>query len=155
MNYRVVGLPVEPFKPFFGLSDEDLAARGMRRYIADEKPGFPCRISLEDAEPGEGILLVNYDHQPAHSPYKASGPIFVREKQMETCDAVNTIPEVADNRLLSVRAYDKEHLICDADVVMGEELEALIRRFFADPAVDYIHVHNARRGCFAFAVERA
>ena len=79
MKFRFQGLLVAPFAPLFALSDTELEARGMRRMIADEKPGFPCRVSLEDAEPSERVLLTNFEHQPAHSPYRATGPIFVRE----------------------------------------------------------------------------
>jgi hypothetical protein len=37
----------------------------------------------------------------------------------------------------------------------GSELEALIERFLAEPRVAYLHVHNARRGCYACRVDRA
>ena len=79
MPYRFQGLSAEPFAPLPALSDGELKARGMRRMIADEKPGFPCRVSLQDAEPGERLILLSFEHQPAHSPYRAAGPIFVRE----------------------------------------------------------------------------
>jgi len=64
------------------------------------------------------------------------------------------VPEPLAIRLLSVRAFDAAGMMTDADVVEGRELEPLIARFFADPAVDYLHVHNAKRGCFAARVDR-
>jgi len=79
MSFRVSGLRAEPFTSLFGLDDEALARAGARRYIADAKPGFPCRVTLEDAEPGERVLLVHYVHQPADTPFHASHAIYVRE----------------------------------------------------------------------------
>jgi len=46
-------------------------------------------------------------------------------------------------------------MMVDADVTEGEVLEALLERLFANPKVSYVHVHNARRGCYAARVERA
>src|SRR5438046_165555 len=70
MAYVVTGLPVDEFRPLFGLSDAELAARGIVRHTADEPVGFPCRITLEDAPVGETLLLLNYEHQPADTPYR-------------------------------------------------------------------------------------
>lgn len=155
MSFRFTGLSPEQFAPLFALSDSELAARGMRRVIADSKPGYPCRVSLEDAEPGERLILLPFDHQPAHSPYKASGPIFVRENAREAFGQDGEIPSVLNNRLLSLRGYDAHDLIVEADVVEGDHAKSAIERFFARDDVRYIHIHNARRGCFACRVDRA
>jgi hypothetical protein len=155
MPFRFTGLAPEQFAPLFALSDSELAARGMRRMVADAKPGFPCRVSLEDAEVGERLILLTFDHQPAHSPYKASGPIFVREVAREAYDRVGEMPSVLHDRLLSLRAYDADDLIVDADVMQSANAESAIDRFFARDDVRYIHVHNARRGCYACRVDRA
>jgi hypothetical protein len=152
--YRITGLAAEPFGSLFALSDEELGEQGARRTIADEKPGFPCRISLTDAEPGERVILLSYDHLPVHSPYRARGPIFVREAATRF-DHANKLPEVFQGRLLSVRAYDAEAMMVDADVVEGTNAEQLIERFLAREDVDMLHVHYARRGCYACRVERA
>lgn len=155
MSFRVSGLAAAPFQRLFALSDEVLAARGVCRTIADEKPGFPCRVSLEDANPGERLLLLPYEHQPAHSPYRASGPIFVREQAGEVFDRVGEIPPVLRNRLLSLRAYDGEGMMLDADVIEGGEVECLIARLFTNARVQTIHAHFARRGCYACRIGRA
>jgi hypothetical protein len=155
MPFRFTGLSPEQFAPLFTLSDSELVARGMQRMIADSKPGYPCRVSQEDAELGERLILLPFDHQPAHSPYKASGPIFVRENARETFDRTGEIPPVLNNRLLSLRGYDADDLIVEADVVEGEGVKDAVERFFAREDVHYIHVHNARRGCFACRVDRA
>jgi hypothetical protein len=155
MDFRISGLPAAPFEPLFGLSDGALAERGARRMVADAKPGFPCRITLEDAEPGETLILLSHQHQPADSPYRASGPIFVRERARETFDRTNHVPEQLRGRLLSVRAYDGDAMIVDAEVVEGVELDGLIDRLLSDRQVAYLHVHFARRGCYACRIDRA
>lgn len=155
MDYVVTGLPLQPFQPLFGLDDAQLAARGIVRMVADSKPGFPCRVTLQDAEPGEPLLLLNWRHQDADTPYRSDGPIFVRESALETCVSRNTVPEQQRSRLLSVRAYDAAGWMLDADVLEGVDLETAIDRFFANPAIDYLHVHNARRGCYACRIDRA
>ena len=136
-------------------TDDELRRRGVERHIVDEPNSAPCRISLQDAEVGDEVLLFTFRHQAATSPYAASGPIFIRRAATQTFDAVNVIPDQQRRRLLSVRAYDARDTIVDAEVAPGTELETLIERFFADPRVAYLHVHNARRGCYACRVDRA
>ena len=155
MSFRYRGLPLAPFAPLFAMSDADLAQKGFRRMVVDEKPGFPCRVTLEDADPGERVLLVTYPHQAANSPYKSSGAIFVRENAQHAYDRVDEVPPVLRERLLSLRAYDEAGMMLDAEIVEGGEIETLLERFFASEATAYVHVHNARRGCFACSVERA
>ncbi len=46
-------------------------------------------------------------------------------------------------------------MMVDAEVAPGDELEALIGRFFRRPGVAYLHAHNARRGCYSCRVDRA
>ncbi len=79
MNFRITGLAPDPFRALFGLSDEALASRGIRRYVVDCQPGFPDRIEMKDAELGQRMLLLNHVSQPANSPYRASHAIFIRE----------------------------------------------------------------------------
>jgi hypothetical protein len=152
--FRFKGLPQAPFQPFLAMTDAELEIAGARRMVADAKPGFPCRVSLEDAEPGERLVLVNHEHQPAHSPYRASGPIFVRETARVPYDGTD-VPPVLRARLLSLRAYDTAGLMVDADVVEGAEVETLLARLFARDDTEVVHIHYARRGCFACSVARA
>jgi hypothetical protein len=154
-TFRLIGLPHEQFEPLFELPDAQLAALPAMRVIADESSGFPCRVSLLDAEAGEELLLLPYVHQPAPSPYKASGPIFVRKGARQRTLAAGEIPSCVSDRLISVRAYDAAHAIIDADVCNGPEVAREIERQFADPLVAYIHLHNAKRGCFSCLVNRA
>lgn len=155
MDYIVSGLPLSPFLPLFHLDDAALRARGVVRVRADAMPGFPCRITLEDAAPGESLLLLHWQHQPADTPYRAGGPIYVREQAQATARLRNGIPRQQRERLLSVRGYDADGWMHDADVVDGTRLEAAIERFFSDPRIDCLHVHNARRGCYACRIDRA
>ncbi len=154
MELRYTGLPPEPFTALFGLDDETLAARNIRRVTADSKPGYPCRVTMQDAEPGETLLLLAYEHQPAASPYRASGPIFVREAAGDTYDS-HAVPPVFLSRQLSVRGYNDTGDIVVAGVVDGDRAEALFKQMLEREDVAYLHVHNAGRGCYAGRVERA
>ena len=154
MSFRITGLSPEPFRALFALPDEELAARGIKRYVADAKPGFPDRIELRDAEPGEAVLLLNYTHQPASNPYHASHAIFVAEGAQQRYDRIDEIPQAMRIRTLSLRAYDAHDLIVDADLVEGRDVEVLIGRFFGNQKVVYIQAHYAKYGCYAGRIDR-
>jgi hypothetical protein len=153
-SFQFHGLAAEPFRPLFSMSDEQLAAHGARRLIADECPGFPCRISLADAEVGEPVWLIHYAHHDVDSPYRASGPIFVRSGVETARPAANEIPAMFWQRTLSIRAYDPSAMMVGAAVVEGSKLEQCILDFFSRRDVEYLHVHNARPGCFNCRVTR-
>ena len=153
MSYRVRGLAPETFDPLFDLSKAELRARGIVPVLVETKPSAPCRISLTDAEPGETVLLLNYLHQSADTPYKQQGPIFVR-RGCAQYDAA-TLGPALKLRTLSLRAFDEMGMMLDADLAEGEAIEKLIERFFANPDVAYIHAHYAKRGCYAARIDRA
>lgn len=153
-TFQFMGLPPERFAHLFPLAAEQLAPLGIVRVTADSKPGFPCRISLQDAEPGEELLLLPYEHLPAASPYRASGPIFVRAGAQQWRLRPGEMPPCVSSRLISVRAYDAQHMMLDAEVCSGDGLTREIGRQFSDAMVSYIHLHNAKRGCFSCRVER-
>ena len=155
MAFRITGLSAEPFRHLYGLSDQELAHHRVIRYIADKQPGFPDRIEMRDAAVGEKLLLLNHVCQPAETPYRATHAIFVREGAENAYDRVDEVPEVMRMRLLSLRAYDAEGMMLDADVVDGKDVESVIARFFAFPHVAYIHAHNAKRGCYSGRIDRA
>jgi hypothetical protein len=154
MSFRVIALCAAQFQPLFALDDAALAERGARRVVATNKPGYPCRVSLRDAEPGERVLLINYEHQPAASPYRARHAIFVIEGAVEAHPAIDEVPAVLCARLLSIRAFDAAGMMVDAEVADGGEAAPVFERMLANPAVSYLHVHNARPGCYAARVER-
>lgn len=155
IHFKITGLSPEYFHPLFQMSDSELAERNARRYVVDAKPGFPCRISLIDADVGETVILVPYDHQTAESPYRSSGPVFVREDASEAQLQVNEVPEVVRGRLMSVRAYDAAGILIASEVVEGIDIEKQIDQFFADEKVAYLHLHNAKPGCYSCRVDRA
>jgi hypothetical protein len=155
MSFQIVALPSERFAPLFDLSDAELNARHARRVVVDEQPGFPCRVSLADAEVGETVLLLSVTHHDVASPYRASGPVYVRRGVPTARPAVGEIPFMLTHRLLSVRGYDAAGMLLDAAVVEGGELERAIAGAFAAPAVSYLHIHNARPGCYNCRVVRA
>jgi hypothetical protein len=155
MSYRITGLSPEPFRPLFGLSDAELARRGVQRMVADAPFGFPDRIEISDAAPGESLLLLNYLHQPADTPYRSGHAIFVREREVAPTDLVDDLPPAMRARPLSLRAFDAGHMMVDADLADGAGAEGLIERLLADARVAYIQAHYARRGCYAGRIERA
>jgi hypothetical protein len=155
MSFRISGLPVAPYTHLFGLSDAELAKHAIVRHTADTSPGFPCRVSVRDAEAGETLLLLNYEHLAVATPYRSSYAIYVREYAEEAHLAVNEVPDVLRRRLLSLRAFDKQGMLLDADVADGRDIEPLIERMLERREVEYLHVHNAKPGCFAARVDRA
>jgi hypothetical protein len=155
MSFLITGLDPAPFRHLFGLSDEALIAHGARRYLVDQTPGFPDRVEVRDLDPGETAILVNYTHQPADTPYRASHAIFVREGAEQRYEAVDTIPEVLRLRPLSLRAFDRDHMLADAEIVDGSAAAGAIERLLANPAVAYIQAHYARPGCYAARIDRA
>jgi hypothetical protein len=154
MDFRIQGLSPEPFTPLYGLSDDELANRNAKRYVAHTTPGFPDRIELRDAEPGERLILVNYVHQPAATPYQASHAIFVLEGADKSYDSVNQVPDVLRRRLLSIRAFDSAQWLIAADVCDGRALETTVQTLLARPEVAYLHAHYAKPGCYAARIER-
>lgn len=154
MNYVIAGLDPAPFRHLYGMSDAELYAAGVVRMIADARPGYPCRVTLEDVEPGTAVLLVNHEHLPVDTPYRSRHAIFVAEGSERPARYESAVPEQLRSRLLSVRAFDANGMMIDAEVLEGARLAAEIARMFADPRAAYLHVHNARRGCFAARVDR-
>lgn len=155
VSFRFLALPFEGFSRYFSWSDAELQAIHARRVVVDQTPGFPCRVSLVDAAIGETVLLLPFTHHDVPSPYRASGPIFVRRGGRTASPGVNEVPAMFRHRLLSLRAYDAGALLVGAEVVEGRDLEGAIQRLFADRGVTYLHVHNARPGCFNCRVVRA
>jgi hypothetical protein len=154
-SFRFVALPYAPFGPLFERTDAELAAVGARRMAVDEKPGTPCRVSLVDAEVGETVVLLPFTHHDVASPYRASGPIFVRRGAVEARPEPGEVPALFRHRLLSLRAYDADAMMIGAEVVEGTQLEAAIERQFAAGEARYLHLHNARPGCFNCRIDRA
>ncbi len=155
MSFTIRGLDPAEFRPLFSLSDAALAARGVIAKIADRKPGFPCRISLQDAEPGERVLLLNFESHRATTPYRSAFAIYVRDRT-EAAEYRDALPPVMWKRPIALRIFDSEGMLIGADMGReGAETKAKIEAILAQPEAAYIHAHNAMHGCFAAEIRRA
>lgn len=154
MSFQIHALPRDTFEPLFAMTDAELAARNACRVKVTDYPGAPCRISLVDAPVGETVILTNYTHQDAASPYHSSHAVYVRESAQRVQLDPDFVPEVLSRRQLSVRAFDKQHQIIDAAVIPGTDLASTIDQMFSQSDIQYLHVHNAARGCYAARVTR-
>jgi hypothetical protein len=155
MSFIVSGLPVETFEPLFGLDDAALAEHRALRVVAGDTGRYPCRVSLEDASPGESLLLVNYQHQDAATPYRSNYAIFVREAARGARTLKGELPPVLRGRPIALRAFDAAGMLLGAELALNDDVEDAIGRQFANPAAAYLHAHNAAHGCFAARIDRA
>ena len=154
MSFLVHGLDPQLFARAFTLSDAELAAAGGLRRVADSSPGYPCRVSLEDAAVGDELVLVPFEHHAVAGPYRASGPVYVR--RVATAQVVlDRVPDVLVRRLVSVRSYDDRGLMVHADVVDGRELAGSLDKTLGHRTTAYVHLHYAKPGCYAARVTRA
>ena len=154
MTYRIRGLDPAPFQPLFAMPDQELEKRGVMRMTVTAKPSFPCRVTLEDRDIGERVLLLNHVSHDVANAYRASHAIFVSEGADEAAEFVDEIPPVLATRILSLRGFDDQGFMADALLTQPGEIEKGIRRLFANPDIATIHAHNATRGCFAAKIER-
>ena len=130
-----------------------LAARNARRVTATG-PGFPCRISLEDAPAGETLILLNHISHDVATPYRSSYAIYVREAAVAPSSYVDATPPVFDGRPIAFRAFDEYGMLQTAALALPGQADEKIRMLFDDPAIAYIHAHNAAHGCFAARIDR-
>ncbi|MBU7581082.1 MAG: DUF1203 domain-containing protein [Porphyrobacter sp.] len=155
MDYVIEGLDPAPFAGLFGLGDTELAARAAVRMVADTRPGYPCRVSLEDAQPGTALLLVNHISRPAPGPYRAAHAIFITEGASTPARFVNAVPPVFLPRVLSLRGFDADGMMVDAMLTQPGEAEAGLLRLLGQQQIVEVDVHNAVRGCFSARARRA
>lgn len=154
MSFQIHALAGNDFEELFEFSDAELKQIGALRVTADSKPGFPCRVSLQDADIGDELILTHFEHLPEKSPYRASHAIYVRKGACQATPARNEVPQSLSLRILSVRAFGDDNLMKEADLVAGKALSAKLDTLFANPAIDYVHIHNAKQGCFAAKATR-
>ena len=155
MTFQIRSLDPDAFAALFDLSDTALTERRARRVVATESPGFPCRVSLAEAEKGETLLLLNYQHLDVSSPYAAKHAIYVRQDAEQAFPAPGTVPDILSSRLLSVRAFDETGEMVEADIVEGADLARQLTAFFMSAKVEFADIHAAKRGCFMARAERA
>ena len=155
MTYRIHGLDPLPFRALYGLADEELARRGILRMPVTAQPGFPCRLTLDDAPIGATMLLLNHVSHDVANPYRATHAIFVTEGAEAPAEFVDEVPPALARRVLSLRAFDAAGMMRDAALVQPGEADDGIRTLLDAPETAYIHAHNAIRGCFAARVDRS
>jgi Protein of unknown function (DUF1203) len=153
MTYRIEGLKRADFDPLFAMDDAQLARHNAVRVTATG-PGFPCRVSLEDAQAGESLILLNYTSHDVATPYRSAYAIYVREDATEIAPLIDTTPPVFEGRPLGLRAFDKDGMLRNAALALPGQADQKIRTLFEAPEIAYIHAHNAAHGCFSAKVER-
>lgn len=153
INFKITAIE-NKYNHLFNLNEEELASKGVIKMIVDQKPGYLCRVSLEDVEIGEEVILFPFEHHETDSPYKASGPIFIRKNAEKANLEINKIPEMLFKRLQSLRVYDKNGIMIDAKTLEGKEIRKEIESIFNNNSASYIQIHNANPGCYNCQVNR-
>jgi len=155
MTFQIHALDPEPVRHLFDLGDAALAEARACRMTVTAKPGFPCRISLEDAEIGEQVILLNHEHLPGTSPYRSRHAIFIRQGIEMARPQPGEVPASLSLRLISLRGFDADDMMRNADVAQGAAIADAITSMFEDAAIAHIDLHNAKPGCFAARVTRS
>lgn len=154
MTYRIAGLDPAQFAPLFAMSDDKLAARNARRVTAAASRGYPCRVSLQDADEGEELILLHHVSHDVATPYRSAYAIYVRETANEAAEYVDRTPPVFKGRPIALRGFDEQGNLRNAALALPGQADARIRELFASQEIAYIHAHNAAHGCFSAAIER-
>ncbi|HEU0098249.1 MAG TPA: DUF1203 domain-containing protein [Allosphingosinicella sp.] len=154
MTYRIEGLERDAYAGLLGLGDAELAERSARRVTANSKPGFPCRVTLEDAEPGESLILFNHVSHDVPTPFRSAYAVYVRETAAEPACYVDEPPPVFAGRALGLRGFDAEGMLRGALLALPGEADLKIRALFERAEIATIHAHNAAAGCFAAKIVR-
>ena len=153
MTYRIEGLAPEAFESLFSMTDGELAARNAVRVTADSPGGYPCRVSLEDAAPGEELVLLNHVSNDVPTPFRTAYAIYVR-KGAEAASYVDETPDYLGKRTLSLRGFDEAGMLKQASLAMPGEADAQVRALFERADIANIHAHKAAYGCFLARIER-
>ena len=154
MAYRIEGLAPRAFASLFGMTDDELAALGAMRVTADAPGSFPCRVTLEDAEPGEELVLLNHVSHDVTGPFRTTYGIYVRKAAQEAACFTDSAPPMLDRRTLGLRGFDEAGMLRGALLAMPGTADALIRELLDRPEIATIHAHNAAYGCFLARIER-
>ncbi|MEM8725544.1 MAG: DUF1203 domain-containing protein [Pseudomonadota bacterium] len=153
MAYRIRGLDPDKFVPLFNASSDALEEQLAHRETAGEGR-YPCRVSLEDADEGEEVLLTHFANHTAKTPYRNAFAIYVRKDAGEAADYVDAVPPILRARPIALRCYDAQGSLHRAALSLSDDVDALLRTLLDDPSVAYIDAHNAMHGCFAARIER-
>jgi hypothetical protein len=153
MTYRIEGLAPAAFEGLFGMTDDELAARNAVRVTAESAFGYPCRVSLRDADEGDELVLLNHVSHDVQTPFRTSYGIFV-SKGAATAAYADEIPEMLNARTLGLRGFDEKGMLRDGLLALPGEADSKIRELFDRDEVATIHAHSAAYGCFLARIER-
>jgi len=149
MTYRIEGLDPTAFA-----DTQELLAVGAVRVTADRPNAYPCRITLEDAEPGESLLLVNHVSADVATPFRASHAIYIREEASAASCHVDAVPAFIASRTTSLRGFDAAGMIREAALANPGEADAGIRSLLGREEIVHVDIHAAAWGCFLARAER-
>jgi hypothetical protein len=154
MAYRIEGLAPQAFESLFGMMDGELAGQGAVRVTADSPTGYPCRVSLREAEPGEELVLLNYVSHDVEGPFRTTYGIYVRKDAGAAASFTDETPPLFEGRTLGLRGFGADGMLKGAMLAMPGEADAKIRELLEQPEVHNIHAHSAAYGCFLARIER-
>lgn len=155
MTYKISGLDPAQHSHLFAMTDAELAAINARRLTATADRGFPCRVSLRDADEGENLILFHHVSHDVVTPYRSAYAIYIRENAQVAAEYVDETPPVFEGRPIALRGFDADGNLRDAALALQGQADALIRELFESEDIAYIHAHNAAHGCFSAAIRRA
>lgn len=153
MTYVVSGLPREDFTALFAMSDAELAERNACRVQATGH-GFPCRVSLRDADAGDTLILLHHVSHDVATPYRSSYAIYVNESADDAAPYIDSTPLVFEGRPIALRGFDGRGMLRSAALALPGQADAKIRELLVDPEIAYIHAHNAAHGCYSARIDR-
>jgi hypothetical protein len=154
MTYRIAGLNPAQHSHLFAMSDAELAAINARRLSATDNRGFPCRVSLRDADEGDNLILFHHVSHDVATPYRSAYAIYIRENAQAAAEYIDETPPVFEGRPIALRGFDADGNLRDAALALPGQADARIRELFECEEIAYIHAHNAAHGCFSAAIER-
>jgi Protein of unknown function (DUF1203) len=154
MTYRIEPLSRDAFEPLFAMTDDELAEHNAVRVTANG-PGFPCRVSLADAQAGETLILINHTSHDVATPYRSTYAIYVRENAVEAKPLIDSTPPVFEGRPIALRGFDEGGMLRNAALAAPGTADSRIRDLFASPEIAYIHAHNAAHGCYSCRIVRS
>ena len=155
MTYAIEGLSPAPFAALFTMDDAQLAKHQAVRVTATANPGFPCRITLEDADVGEEVILLHYLCHDVATPYRNAYAIYVRNSAAPPPRYVDSVPPVFADRPIALRGFDAAGMLKGAALAPPGSADAQIRTLFTRDDIAYIHAHNAAHGCFSARIDRS
>jgi len=120
----------------------------------DSNPGYPCRLSLEDARKGEEVYLFSHSPFTGANAYRETGPVFIRKNAVPAALGVNELPEIALARSIVVRAYNSAGTMLAATPVETAEISATIQDLLDDESVECVHLRATASGCFLCSARR-